>query len=240
MSVTELSRAAGVAQSVVSGWRTDRRGLPETPTLFKLAKALRCTIEDLLQNIDEEYDSLRSLRRREIVSKLQPNKAVERVECGIEDGFIVLSDVEQLFYPYLIGLPRQLQAIPLEKDGLKSASTGLIEMGQSTPDEDLLSRVFVLSGELVGRLNARLSEKYDPDPTLNAAQRATLRQKEDAVARAVRWLNRSGSAWDPERDRERLAAEKSMPDSVRKVIENFLDLHESELKRERKKSLNHG
>lgn len=52
----QLAAKVGVAPSVVSGWEKNRRGLPETPTLFKLATGLKCSIEDLLTGIDAEYD----------------------------------------------------------------------------------------------------------------------------------------------------------------------------------------
>ena len=62
VNVTTLAERIGVSPSVVSGWRKDRRGLPETPTLFKLAKALNVSIEELLGGVDEEYTRLRNDR----------------------------------------------------------------------------------------------------------------------------------------------------------------------------------
>jgi transcriptional regulator with XRE-family HTH domain len=53
----DVAERVDVAKSVVSGWENNRRGLPETPTLFKLAKALNCSIEELLQGVDEEYEA---------------------------------------------------------------------------------------------------------------------------------------------------------------------------------------
>jgi hypothetical protein len=41
----------------VSGWEHDRRGLPEAQTLFRIAKGLRCSIEELLEGIDRDYDA---------------------------------------------------------------------------------------------------------------------------------------------------------------------------------------
>lgn len=52
----ELAAAIGVRPSVVSRWETSKGGLPETPTLLKLAKALRCTVEELLVGVDVDYD----------------------------------------------------------------------------------------------------------------------------------------------------------------------------------------
>jgi transcriptional regulator with XRE-family HTH domain len=53
----DVAERVDVAKSVVSGWENNRRGLPETPTLFKLAKALNCSIEELLQGVDAEYEA---------------------------------------------------------------------------------------------------------------------------------------------------------------------------------------
>lgn len=59
MKSLELAELLDVAPSVVSAWENDRRGLPETPTLLKLAKALNCTIDELLSGVDAEYDRIR-------------------------------------------------------------------------------------------------------------------------------------------------------------------------------------
>lgn len=56
----ELARLISVTPPVVSAWEKDRGGLPETPTLLKLAKALRCSVEDLLGGLDAEYDDARA------------------------------------------------------------------------------------------------------------------------------------------------------------------------------------
>ena len=44
MRAGQLAKKIGVAPSVVSAWENDKRGLPETPTLFKLAKALNLSL----------------------------------------------------------------------------------------------------------------------------------------------------------------------------------------------------
>lgn len=54
----QLARRVNVTPPVVSGWEKNRTGLPETPTLLKLAKAMRCTVDDLLDGVDEEYAAL--------------------------------------------------------------------------------------------------------------------------------------------------------------------------------------
>lgn len=55
----ELADRLGVKPSVVSAWENDRRGLPETPTLFRLAKALNASIDELLRGVDAGYDLIR-------------------------------------------------------------------------------------------------------------------------------------------------------------------------------------
>lgn len=54
----QLAARVRVKPPVITGWEKNRGGLPETPTLLKLAKALRCTIDDLLSGVDAEYDVL--------------------------------------------------------------------------------------------------------------------------------------------------------------------------------------
>lgn len=59
LNSAQLAETVGVTRPVVSKWEKNRTGLPETPTLFRIAKALRCTVEELLEGIDEEYDRIR-------------------------------------------------------------------------------------------------------------------------------------------------------------------------------------
>lgn len=55
----DLATALDVTPPVVSAWENDQGGLPETPTLFKLAKTVKCRVEDLLEGIDPDYDRVR-------------------------------------------------------------------------------------------------------------------------------------------------------------------------------------
>jgi phage repressor protein C with HTH and peptisase S24 domain len=59
LKAKDLAQLLGVSPSVVSGWENDRSGLPETPTLLKIAKALNVSIDALLSGVDLEYDRLR-------------------------------------------------------------------------------------------------------------------------------------------------------------------------------------
>ena len=225
MSVTELAGRVGVAQSVVSGWRTDRRGLPETPTLFKLAKALDCSVEELLRDLDEEYSRLRLQSAAEVFSRARwEEKLLERVKCGVQDGLVTLSDVEEVLYPRLTGISNRLEALAVKKHGLNRKDAHIFHIGMSIPDADVLflGRVVELSVELLERINSRLPDDYDPDPSLTSAQRAELRQEEDAVRRAALFLRDSSKAGLKERSREWLAALESMPPLVRDAVEEIL------------------
>jgi transcriptional regulator with XRE-family HTH domain len=72
----DLAARVKVTPPVVSGWENGRTGLPETPTLLKLAKVLHCSIDDLLAGVDQEYDA--------IVGKGEPRPA--RVPLSAEQS----------------------------------------------------------------------------------------------------------------------------------------------------------
>src|SRR5688500_14863649 len=55
---TGLARAAGMSVSQISDLEADRYQLPDTKTLLKLAKALRCSVDDILENVDPAYSSM--------------------------------------------------------------------------------------------------------------------------------------------------------------------------------------
>jgi len=55
LSQKELAEKMGVGQGQLSNWESDRFGLPETGTVLRAAKALVCSVEDLLSGIDPEY-----------------------------------------------------------------------------------------------------------------------------------------------------------------------------------------
>ena len=57
-----LAERLHVPQPQVSDWENDRYGTLETPTLMKLAKVLRCTIDQLLNGVDPDYDQVREAR----------------------------------------------------------------------------------------------------------------------------------------------------------------------------------
>jgi transcriptional regulator with XRE-family HTH domain len=67
LSARELATRVGVTPPVMSKWET-QKGLPEGPTLLKLAKALSVSIDELLAGVDPEYDMVREERARYGVS----------------------------------------------------------------------------------------------------------------------------------------------------------------------------
>jgi len=56
LSQGDLAAKMGVKQGTLSDWERDRRGLPEAPTLLKVAKAMGCSVDDLLVGVDADYD----------------------------------------------------------------------------------------------------------------------------------------------------------------------------------------
>lgn len=53
-----LANKLGVVPSMVSKWERDRQGLPEGPTLLRLAKTIHCAIDELLVGVDADYDAI--------------------------------------------------------------------------------------------------------------------------------------------------------------------------------------
>ena len=51
-SATELASRLGVGKSLISGWEHGTKGLPQAPTLLRLAKALGVTVDDLLVGVE--------------------------------------------------------------------------------------------------------------------------------------------------------------------------------------------
>src|SRR5262245_6207983 len=61
----EAAQRARMSQPHWANLESKRQGLPEAPTLFRVAKTLGCSVEDLLAGIDPEYDELRAQQQRE-------------------------------------------------------------------------------------------------------------------------------------------------------------------------------
>ena len=57
-----LAEKLGIPQPQVSDWENDRYSVLEVSTLVKLAKAFRCSVDQLLMGADPDYDRVREAR----------------------------------------------------------------------------------------------------------------------------------------------------------------------------------
>jgi transcriptional regulator with XRE-family HTH domain len=60
LNAIELARLMQTDPSVISRWENGKGGLPETPTLMRLAKVLDAMVDDLLVHVDPAYDAIRN------------------------------------------------------------------------------------------------------------------------------------------------------------------------------------
>lgn len=56
----------GVPRSQVSDWENDRHAVLEIATLIRLAKLFRCSLDDLLEGVDPDYDRAARAAQAEI------------------------------------------------------------------------------------------------------------------------------------------------------------------------------
>lgn len=82
----ELADMIDTDPSVVSRWEKGKGGLPESPTLLRLAKKLKVTIDALLDGVDDEYTA--------IVHKVTPSKVAGFSDTRRQRGHGVSTDVE--------------------------------------------------------------------------------------------------------------------------------------------------
>lgn len=71
----QLARALGIVPSVVSRLEQGKQGLPESPTMLRLAKTIDCSIDELLQGVDGAYDDV--LRRHGRLSEEGESAALD-------------------------------------------------------------------------------------------------------------------------------------------------------------------
>ena len=77
-----LADLLGVPQPQVSDWENDRYAVLETLTLVKIAKGLRCSVDQLLAGIDADYDRVRETA---VAAGLEP--------ANVDSPIDVLADV---------------------------------------------------------------------------------------------------------------------------------------------------
>lgn len=82
-----LADLLGVPQPQVSDWENDRYAVLETLTLVKIAKGLRCSVDELLAGIDVDYDRVREAAAaadRELGSADSPLETLVDVPVVVE------------------------------------------------------------------------------------------------------------------------------------------------------------
>ena len=99
LSQIELADRLQVRQPQVWKWENNKSGLPETPTLFKLAKALKCSVEDLLVGVDVDYDALWKELHDDFDALLNElERLAGRVGLAEHGGVITLTDEERKLF----------------------------------------------------------------------------------------------------------------------------------------------
>ena len=60
LKAKELAERLETDPSVISRWEKGKGGLPETPTMMRLAKTLAVSVEALIAGVDADYDRIRA------------------------------------------------------------------------------------------------------------------------------------------------------------------------------------
>ena len=81
-----LADLLGVPQPQVSDWENDRYAVLETLTLVKIAKGLRCSVDQLLAGVDPDYDRVRGAsigtERLRVGSAVDPSAEIPVIAEG--------------------------------------------------------------------------------------------------------------------------------------------------------------
>jgi len=99
LSGRELAKALGVTAPVISKIETGRTGMPGGTMLMRIAKALNCTVDELLDGVDPDYDKLRrDLIRQaaEAGSPLPAERGTDVPASGTQIGRGLLERVSEL------------------------------------------------------------------------------------------------------------------------------------------------
>ena len=81
-----FARLLSAPQSQVSDWEGDRYSVLETSTLVRIAKALRCSVDDLLAGVDPDYDPFRGVESMPTVIPTVLEGDASPWEGATEDG----------------------------------------------------------------------------------------------------------------------------------------------------------
>lgn len=116
-----LADAIGSSAPVVSRWENDATGLPEGPTLLRLAKALSCSIEELMDGVDPDYDVVRARVNRDQLARLGVRRGADLATAQPEQ----VIDANGLRH----------EAVPIDEDvtNYKRADVPIIQEGEASP-----------------------------------------------------------------------------------------------------------
>lgn len=108
----DLAAALDVVPSMISKLENDNQGLPEGPTLLRIAKAIKCSLEELFEGVDSEYDSMIQAKKTQTVGQLltdttaqqEQNPAFPTEKAAVDDRALsavdlakrIQRDIEQL------------------------------------------------------------------------------------------------------------------------------------------------
>lgn len=84
-----LAQAIGVPPPRMSDWENDRYALPDTDSLIKIAKGLRCSVDELLRGVDPGYDAAAGMA-------VEPEPAPPRFDS---DVLTIAEELQQLNKP---------------------------------------------------------------------------------------------------------------------------------------------
>jgi len=162
MRAGQLAKKIGVAPSVVSAWENDKRGLPETPTLFKLAKALNCSIGDLLRGVDEEYDRAEIARGEYLNDKLAELRQLLREIGPGDDEHVIVEELSSDQVTRLLNLTAEISTLmgmtthlwPKQPTRDEAEAT-LLQDWQSLTDEERSAIQLLIEGRLAARERRR-------------------------------------------------------------------------------------
>lgn len=117
LKTKELAAQVRVKSPTVSQWEREPV-MPETPTLLKLAKALRCSVDALLEGVDPEYEVVRG--GRDLI------RHAGDLQSGLpQGGPLDVSEVDARV------LERLIAEIRDEQVALRQMRTAVVELGDT-------------------------------------------------------------------------------------------------------------
>lgn len=156
-----LAERLGVGQGQLSNWESDRFGLPETATVLKIAKALQCSVEELLQGVDPAYDDqvARAVLAYEEQMDAMRMLLRETKKTGLpEDTPVILKIPGDILRRRLQRQEDEVEDELVDVTGFKREEIPVIAEGAATPQPGLF---WEDSGALKSDVEERLTRPYD-------------------------------------------------------------------------------